>query len=82
MAQVGEPGRRVVGPEVGHKLWRVFIYTYNNNNVLSETGAFILNNNFGGFTLYTLIHYFTTGAATLYIYQYFYIIIWLGLPHL
>ena len=53
---------------------RVYQYTYNNNNVLRETGAFIINYEFGafiinyefgGFIQYTFIHYTLTGAATM-----------------
>ena len=41
------------------------MYSYNNNNMLSKTGAFILYKQFGGFTQYTFTHHTLLGAAKL-----------------
>ena len=43
---------------------RVYQGTYNNNNVLRGTGAFIMYKRIGGFTQYILTHHSVLGAAT------------------
>ena len=43
---------------------KVYQGTYNNNNVLRETGAIIMYKGIGGFTQYFLTHHSVLGAAT------------------